>query len=233
MLNYKKTRLTATSSHPIVEGAQINEEGLAMVKVRSEGQTEIQPSTGAAGEIFAGFAYHRVSSPSYLGLAGTSTVDASKPFDLTRVPNEDMIGIFIGSTKLTIEAGTTPSAAGTVALQGSKLHFHSDDDGSEFRYQIQYTPSYEEAITYGDRIDRGTALPTEVAGACGVIVGGEISTTAWDPTVNWADLSVKHPSLGANGLLTIGGSGTKLDFLVIEEAPAMGEDGVLTVSYIR
>jgi hypothetical protein len=233
MLNYKKTRLTATDSAPIVEGAGITQEGMALVVVRSEGQSEIQPSTGVAGEIFRGFSYDRVSAPEVLGHSGEANVDASKPFDLTRTPITDMLGVFIDGTKATIEAGKTPSAGGVVALDGMNLYFHADDDGKAFRFQIHYKPTYEEAIMYGERHDRGAALPNEVAGACGLIVGGTISTTCWDPTVDWTDTSVTHPTLGADGLLTIGGPGTKLDMLIIEEAPTSGEDGVLTVSYTR
>jgi hypothetical protein len=233
MLNYKKSRFTATDVAPIVEGASISQEGLALVVVRGEGQSEIQPSTGAAKEVFRGFSYDRVSAPEVLGHAGESVVDSAKPFDLTRTPMADMVGVFIDGTKATIEAGKTASAAGSVALDGMNLHFHSGDDGKEFRFQIHYKPTYEEAIMYGERHDRGVALPNEVAGSCGLIVGGSISTTCWDPTVDWTDTSVTHPSLGVDGLLTIGGSGTLLDMLIIEEAPTSGEDGVLTVSYTR
>lgn len=234
MLNYKKTRLTATSTSPIVEGAGISQEGMALVAIRTEnGRTEIQPSTGVSGEIFRGFSYDRVSAPEVLGHAGFSTVDSSKPFNLTRTPITDMVGVFIDGTKADIEAGKAPSVAGKVALDGSDLYFHSDDDDKDFRFQIHYKPTYEEAVTYGERHDRGVALPNEVSGACGLIVGGTISTTCWDPTVDWTDTSKAHPSLGADGLLTIGGPGEVLTELVIEEAPASGEDGVLTVSYTR
>lgn len=223
MINYQKTRFTNTDSSAVETGVMINDEGLALVAKRDGDQMVIAPSTGASNEIFAGFSYERTRRPEILGFVQEETIKVADGLRLLRTPIAGAISIRVDGTKMNIDIGNTAPAANTaVALDGDQVIFHADHDGKTVRVQAHYEPSLEEARTFGEGNEFGQTPASYEVGVCGRIVGGIVSTTAWDPEADWADESVMHPSLGADGNLTVGGSGTLLSNLLIRRAPGQG-----------
>lgn len=234
MINYQKTRFTNTDSSAVESGVLINDEGLALIAKREGENMVVAPSMGQANEVFAGFSYERTRRPEVLGNveAGTVVFADQPAIKLARVPNAGAVAVFIDGSKVDVDAGTgAPAAATAVNLDGDMIYFHGDHDGKSFRVQYHYTPSLEEARSYGEGSEFGQTPPSYEVGVVGRITGGIVDTTAWDPEADWADESVMHPSLGENGLLTVGGSGTKLTNLLIKRAPMNGS-AYLTVEFI-
>lgn len=71
-------------------------------------------------------------------------------------------------------------------------------------------------------------LPSNIEGRIAYIKLGNVATSMFDPTADWSADNVLHPSLGPNGLLTLGGTGTELKGLIIKQAPTT-ERGYLII----
>lgn len=232
MINYQKTRFTKTDSSAVESGVMISEEGLALIAKREGADLVIRPSQGAAGEVFAGFSYERTSRPDVLAMVAESVVVVNETFLMARAPIAGQLAVFIDGTKVTVDlAAEAPVDGTTVNMDGQELYFHASAAGKSLRVQMRYTPSLEEARTYGEGNEFGDTPASYEVGVCGRVVGGTLSTTAWDPAADWADESKLHPVLGADGLLTIGGSGTELKNLIIKTAPSQGNP-YITVEFI-
>ena len=237
MINYQKTRFTKTDNSNVMSGVMIHDEGLALAASREDGELVVEPSKGASGEIFAGFSYERTKRPTVLGAVVKETVTTevlASGLLLARLPIAGQIGVFIDGTKVAVDVGTdssAPGAATAVSLYKGVLYFHADHADKAVMAQYRYEPSLEEARTYGEGNEYNQTPASYEVGVTGRIVGGTVSTTCWDPSVDWSDESKMHPSLGADGLLTIGGSGTVLKNLLIRNEPGQGSP-YLTVEFI-
>jgi len=236
MLNYRNTIFTQTDSSPVAQGELINEEGAALVILREGDKAVIKQSTGAADEIFAGFSYERTRRPTILAAIHEATlaaVDGKVMVRLERTPEPGKLAVWVGGSAITVEVGAdVPTDTSTVNLDGSDLIFHLDAAGEDVRVQFLYEPTVSEARTHGDGTEFNQTPASADVGVCGRIVGGTISTNYFDIEADWADETKLHPSLGADGRLTIGGSGTELTNLIIKEAPN-SESAFLTVEFIR
>lgn len=227
MLVQKYTRLFRTEHFDVQEGVVIQEEGVALVFVQEGGKTKVRPSTGAAGEVFAGFSQSRNSPPSYIPHVFEASVPATLIVELPRIPLTGQILVKIGGTKATIVAGA-PDAAGKVQLTANVLSFHADDANKEIYVQYIYEPSMAEARTIlGDMPIGG--LPSSNQGVIGATLHGNVATTMYDASVDWT--GVINPTLGVDGRLTVGGSGTKLTNVQVIQTPITdaGSYGALVV----
>lgn len=232
MLNYRNTIFTQTDSSKVATGEIIQEEGAALVILREGPEAVIKESTGAAGEIFAGFSYERTRRPEVLAAIEEGTIEDGL-IRLGRTPTPGKIAIWIGADEITIEVGDdAPADNSAVNLSGSELRTDAGENGKEFRVQYLYEPTVSEARVYGEGNEFGQSPASADVGVCGRIVGGTISTNHFDVEADWANETEMHPSLGADGRLTIGGPGTKLTNLIIKEAPR-SDSAFLTVEYIR
>ena len=230
MINYQKTRFTNTDSSAVESGAIIHDEGLALIAKREGENMVVNASMGQAGEQFAGFSYERTRRPETLG--SVEEFVAGAEHKLARVPDAGAISVWVEGVKKTIDVGKGEPAANTaVNLEGDTLYLHGDHTGNPVRVQYHYTPTLEEARSYGEGSEFGQTPPSYEVGVVGRITGGIVDTTCWDPNADWSDESVLNPSLGANGLLTVGGSGTKLTNLLIKRAPS-GGSAYLTVEFV-
>ena len=227
MLFQNATAIVQTQEADLLPGEVIHEEGVALVWTREGGHSFLRLSTGAANEVFAGFALARSMPPANMNRVEEFVIDATKKFTASRVPNAGALLVKIDGTKATQEANAAPSAEGIVGVQGADLYFHADDIGKKVRIQYAYELTVTEARSYTADAPIG-GLPSNVEGRIAYIKLGNVATSMFDPTADWSADNVLHPSLGADGLLTIGGNGTVLKGLIIKQAPTT-ERGYLII----
>lgn len=197
MLKLLETRVTRTRSANTLPGVVVHEEGISLVYSKKDGETYVRPSTGAAGEVFAGLSYSRSTAPAMLPLVDVGTVPQTRAVKLKRVPLPGQLFVKLGDDPADIVT-VDPSAAGKVRLQGDTLYFHADDLGQELYIQMMYEPSVTEARSImGDVMPGG--LSSVALGVVGVLKDAQAGTNFFDASKDWSTaLGVK---LGANGML--------------------------------
>ncbi len=219
MINQKYTRQFLTEHRPVAPGVSITEEGVALVYVRVPGEAElhVQPSTGAAGEVFAGFSWTRNHPPALLPKVQEGVVPVGGKIELDQVPVTGQLMIRVAGAALTIVAGA-PADATEVQVVGTEVTFHADAVGSGYFAQMQFEPTVQQARQIlGDMPIGGLASTNE--GIIGVLTRADVATTMFDGAADFGAAEL-HPSLGADGRLTIGGGGTKLTNVVVVSAPS-------------
>lgn len=228
MLVQKYTRFHNTEHRDVEPGVIIEEEGIALVYSHVNGKTYVRPSTGVAGEIFAGFSLSRNSPPRYLPrVISDVVVPENGVVDLNRVPLTGQILVKVDGVVQTISANAP--VEGSVQLVGQKLFFFTGtpaagsdpavvgDQGRALYVQFVYEPTVMEARTIiGDAPIGG--LPSTYQERIGVTARSEyIGTTYYDASKDWS--GVFNPRLGADGKLTTDGPGTLLTSLIIMSTP--------------
>lgn len=218
MLNQKYTRQFLTEHRPVAPGFVINEEGVALVYVQVPGENElhVQPSTGAAGEVFAGLSWTRNHPPAMLPSVSEGVVPADLTIELEQTPVTGQLLIAVAGVKLEIVANA-PADATQVRVVGREVTFHADALGQGYYTQMQFEPTVTQARQIlGDMPVGGLASNNE--GIIGILTRADAATTMFDASADWTGGEL-HPSLGADGRLTIGGSGTKLTNVVVVSTP--------------
>ncbi len=224
MLNMKYTRIFLTESRPVMPSYKIGEEGMALVEDIDGNETKVRPSSGAAGEIFAGVSLSRNAPPSLIPNVEEFTVPAALVKSLARTPVSGQLLVTIDGTAATIVAGTP--AANQVKLNGNTLTFHTSANAASVFVQYLYEPSLKEARTLtGDAPIGGLAAVAQ--SVVGAIVRGEFATNFFDASCDWSDaLQVR---LGAGGIFTTKGSGTLLSNVTIRSRPS-SENSMLVLA---
>lgn len=221
MIIYQNSRFTKTSDGDIVPGAPFTEEGFAAVYRHINGKNLLDLSTGAANEVFAGFNISRSVPPSRLPRVEELTAK-NGVVTLSKLPLSDSIFVKLGDTPASaIKVGTSkPTTAGEVNLGENKLYLHDDDQAKQVYVQYHFEPTVSEAreITGDAPVGGDAAVDQNRVGL--IVQAHPITLTNFDSSVSWD--GVMHPSLGTNGLLTAGGSGTVLKNYIIKQAPSSG-----------
>lgn len=228
MLLQNNCSIIKTNEADLLPGHTVSEEGVALVWTRENGKAYVMESTGAAGEVFAGFAISRPVPPVHGTNIEEVVVGADALLVLDRLPIADQIFIKVGGTTMTLVSGAAPADASEVSVDGAEVTFHADHVGEKVYVQYHYELSALEArhLT-GDAPIGGVS--GNIQGRCGFIEIGDVATNMFDASVDWSDDTKMNPRLGAGGRLTLGGSGTILTGVVIKSAPTAGEsDLVLT-----
>lgn len=216
MINQKFTRTHDTAFSPVLDAHLIEEEGFALIYVKQGNDLVVRKSQGAAGEVFAGMALSRNSATARLPMAiEGEVIDQAAGFTLARIPLSGQIRILIDGAAATVVGGA-PAAAGEVQLSGDALVFHAGDDGKILDVFFMYEPTVTEARQYtGDAPVGG--LPHQAVDVIGLFTEGDICTNMFDASADWS--SAVHPSLGADGMLTVGGGGVELTNVMVMHAP--------------
>lgn len=218
MLFTNATDIVQTNEADLLPGTMIQEEGQALVWVKEGGKTYLTVSTGAADEVFAGFAIARLLPPTHQIRVEEFTIDATGRFTAGRLPEAGAMLVKIAGKKATQEADDAASAAGTVGVEGGNLYFHKDDIGKKVYIQYGYVLNAVEARSFLADAPIG-GLAANQLGRCGYIKLGNVATNMIDFAADWSDDAVLHPSLGPDGRLTVGGTGTLLKGVMIKQVP--------------
>ncbi len=228
MLLLNATTIVKTNFAPLVPASNISEEGLALAFTRVNGELAVAPSTGAAGEEFAGFALTRNAPPATLPNVETVVIPAGGSILLARVPVAGQILVKVDGEVFNLSAsGATPSTADTADLSGATLRFSPADAGATAVIQYQYEPTVSEANYMTGNIPVG-GYAANVLDVVSYIELGDICTNLFDASKDWSN--VIHPRLGANGHLTTDGTGTVLTNVFVKSVPSANNQGFLVVT---
>ncbi len=216
MISQKYTRQFMNEHRPIAPGAVIPDEGMALVFERTATETCVKPSTGAAGEVFAGFSWAHNTVPSFLPMVVQGKIGATGTLELPRLPIAGELLFKVAGQPLEIVANA-PADATQARLVGEVLTVSAENVGKTFIAQFLYEPSVVEARQIlGDMPIGG--LNTTAMSVIGVVTRADLATSYFDASADFT--SGFHPSLGTDGRLTMGGTGTKLENVTIVSAPS-------------
>jgi hypothetical protein len=214
MLQLRETRIVRSSHMPVLSSQIIEEEGMALVYVKELGETKVQKSTGAAGEVFAGVSLSRHSHPGQLPYVQDQVVPASNVVTLARTPIPGQLLVRLNGTICTLVAAA-PAAATEVQLVGADLHFNAAA-GKTVSAQFQYTPTVIEARTVlGDAPIGG--LSSSAEGVIGQLKDAVLGTNHFDASADWSN--AMFAKLAANGSFTVGTDADHLQNVVVHNSP--------------
>lgn len=206
MLYFPLTKAYTSQEFPVAPGAAILAEGCALVAVNgTDASFGLAPSTGVAGEIFAGVSLSQQIELTERTFVETFIASSSTPTELQFAPITGEISYWDNDTNA---PATSPT------LLGKKITWNVAQNGHSV------TVRYTHALTVNQaRTLQGDVIPGGPAGATlrqiGAIKNGTVFTDQFDPKVNW---SAPDPvvTLGADGKFTIGGYGTEVKAIVVQ-----------------
>lgn len=208
MLYFPKTRVAISHEVPIAVGASVLAEGLAIVADNTGGVFGGKPSAGAATDKFLGISISQEFPLTAVPKVEERVQPVANTIVLNRTPISGTIGVFdvtdgaplVVTTDWTVSGKTITLDAGTV--------------GHTIRVTYKFVPTaFEARAIQGDVYPGGAAGTT--FGQVGLLKSGAIYTDQFDASVNWSAAPVAV-STGANGQLTIGGSGVVIPATVIQ-----------------
>lgn len=205
---YIDTRIVDSSEAILAEGAQVTQEGQAMVAVPGKG---ISPSTGAANEIFAGFAMNQLCGIPVLEPYGIAVeeflVDSSAKVTVQFAPISNSVALINLETDAAIASPTvTGKTIATVMTAGMKVKV-------VYRYALT---NIQARAMMGDAQPGGPA--GAIVGQCGLAKRGVIYTSCFDTSVNWA--AATAIKLAKGGFVTDqSGKGTALAGAYVVKVP--------------
>lgn len=186
---------TASTEKPLAAGAQISDNGQALVYVLQNGVQKVQPSAGSAGEVFAGFADTQTSAVPVVPATAVKVeridaVPGTGVITLAKTPVSGSVVVSNATTKATIAATAQTGNTVTVAAANAGI-------AVVVTYTYALTVTEARAIV-GDVQPGGFVGHT--LGQVGVNQQGVIYTSVVDTAVNWnLATAVK---LAAGGKLT-------------------------------
>jgi hypothetical protein len=220
MLQLRSTRLYKSLFEALATGVAIQEEGIALAFVKENGETKVQPSTGAAGERFAGVAIARNMPPASVPLVEEGIVAAGGSGALARSPIVGQLLVKVNGTALAVvnDPTHTPTAAEVVVVGGS-YKTHADNVGKSVVFQYLYAPSVLEARQIlGDAPYGG--LAANALGTIGTIKQAEIGTSFFDASADWTDTT--YAKLGAGGKFLPATASDGVRGIVVKNSPNAG-----------
>lgn len=210
MLNFNNTRIDRSVSRSVDPSTLVTTEGAVIVR----SGTNVKTGTGAAGETFLGFSYSQQNSPTSIPQVESFVVPASGIMTLTGAPTSSAAtkAWFVAAdgslTDVTHDADDLNPAAGSYAVVAKTLTCNTADAGKTIRIQYRFAPTVAQA-----QFLQGGVLPGgdsgQLLGTVGIILAGDVFTTEFDPSVDWADVAAAGTALtiGAGGVVTTGGAG--------------------------
>lgn len=223
MLLLNQTRIHASTERKLSAGAVLKSEGAALVATYEDNELRVKPSEGKADEVFVGVAISAIASVTVAPKVEELVINKDNAtVELARLPITDKdIAVKVDGTS--IEVGTTTTVDATHAkLEKLKLTFDDSLKGKTAVITYRFSPNAEELYVVQGEQRPGVHVATAL-GQTGVITAGEVLTSEFDVAADWTpkangQIEVR---LGANGLFTTKGTGTKLN-AVVTRLPVAG-----------
>lgn len=222
MLLFQDSKIVQSVEQPVVIGSTITAEGQALVAAYASGVYGVKPSTGAAGEQFVGVAFSQQMTPLYLPNFESLTVNATTyQVTLAYTPAAGTLRI-VNASGTVQTAGDPTTTANTYSITGNVVTFHSGQAGVVMTISYRYSPTTVQARSVQGDIPAGGSAGLTL-NSVGVVTQGSIVTSEYDTSVNWGTGAAIIVTLGANGLFTIGGSGTVVPNAYVTKVPSAGD----------
>jgi len=212
MLDFSRTRIQASEELPVHPLYPITAEGQAVQHIFNGSIGCVCPSTGVANSIFVGFSMAQNISETTAVYVETQYVPTSAPYTITlsQTPDATADLLVIDSNAL-VYAFNASVGAGQYNLVGAVVTVPAAAAGLavNFTYRYALTVAQQQAL-YGSQPIGQTAA--SIVNAVGVIKSGDVYTSLFDTSANWAaaSLSTSVLTAGANGRIYIGGTGAVL-----------------------
>jgi len=185
MLQLRDTRFNSTKIRELLSGVTVSEEGMALVYVKENGVTKVQPSLGVAGEEFAGISFERNTPPASVPYVAEGVIPAGLSVELPRTPIAGQLRVTVAGVGVTVVA-IAPADATEVQLSGSTLTFFAGEATKAYTAQFLYEPSVSEARALTGDGPFGGLASGEV-GTVGVINdSGAVFTSMFDGAADWS-----------------------------------------------
>jgi VCBS repeat-containing protein len=207
-------------------------EGTAMVHKIENGAAVIDVSTGATGEVFAGFSIARPGDVNRLVEVYTVKVPDTGLVSLRHKANISDMRVDVKNadgtfTNITLQmTGTVDATHANVTDNGNKLQFDTSLAEETLRIAAGFVPTTIEASArYGMNIN---GIEASAPGNVTVIYGGgqTVATDMIDMSADWTstDGNPRKVYLGANGRFTTAGSSSTpvATNVILIEAPSEG-----------
>ena len=216
MLQLRETRVIRSTHSPVLSGALIPEEGMALVYEKENGETKVKLSTGVAGELFAGVSLSRNTAPGSLPYVQETVVPANGILELVRAPIAGQLLVKVAGVAVAVGA-VAPLDATAVQLSGSQVKFFAGQAGKTVTAQFLYVPSVIEARSViGDGPIGGLASTAQ--DVIGVIKDAQFATNAFDAAVDWS--VALYAKTGPGGRFTVGTLADHIFNVVVKNAPS-------------
>lgn len=217
-----KTTVERVIPRAQLPGGTIAAEGAFLISQQANGVEGVTQSTGASTDVFAGIAIFERTPPTELPRNETLNSGSGTTITLARTPvgGTSAIRVYDLNTSTVLTAG---SGADKYALSGAVITLDAGNVGHNIQVVYRYAPTVAEAISLFGYCRQAGGIPTaDFYDVVGVASQGDFWTTEFDPTVDWsaANLVLR---LGANGRVTVGGSGPIIPGYVIS-APTNGTE---------
>jgi hypothetical protein len=226
MIKLQKTRIIKSFHRNVATGYDINQEGVALVYINEAGEAKVRPSSGVAGEKFAGFSLSQVQVPGELTAIEICNGIGDVKVKLQKVALvAGQVAVIVDGVYLSAVAAGS-EAAGKFSVNGPKGEITLDAANAgtdlkpvEIKVIYKYLPTLVEAMNAQGQAPAGGVTAASYYSVTGVIVEGDIATDQFDVTDNWF-ASTGPVFLGPKGILTLKSGGTELKGVNIIEAPS-------------
>lgn len=219
---FDATRLFRSKEVPVNAPNMITAEGQCLVADMSTGLLAAKYSAGAADEAFIGLSIAQQITPLALPAVEEFVQGTSNTITLANTPSGSFFVLNV--TTDTEQTAGSPANADEYSISGNVITLNAAGQGDTFRVVYRYAPTTQQVLTFQGNIPPGGAASFTL-GSIGVIEHGEVFTTEFDPTVDWnlvqADPVTNVVTCGANGLITVGGTGQPIPGAIVTGLPTV------------
>jgi hypothetical protein len=209
MIIFSDSKIMKSIERPVQVGSTITAEGSALVATTTSGVFGVQPSAGASNEQFCGVSLAQQLTLLYFPAYDSLIVNSSLVVTTTYTPSAGTLFVYNVTRSAVVAAG---SSAGNYAISGQTVTVVTGGTtqiGDNLQVAYRFSPTTLQALSVMGNIPAGGAAALTL-GSVGTIVEGDVVTTEFDTSQNWAAANIVIKT-GANGLFTIGGSGATVN----------------------
>lgn len=221
-IDLKRTYASLRLSRPIAAGITVAQEGILLCSVLESGVEKATIVASPAGtEKVLGFSMLGDAQPAITIAVEDVVAPSSSPYELSlrnnNLVNGSVRAVVVGGSALTIDytyAGTPPSGTVKVDIVNGKLKFASAQAAASVTVTYKYNLTVLQSIQlFGQRFVNNQNLHAEFS-QLEVQTGiGELYTDQFDSSQDYTSSAAL--TLGANGIITKGGSGPALPMQVV------------------